>query len=304
MTCGGLVFAALGLGAADAPKLPEPRPTADYQAMFDSWKQPVPPRKLVGPIHYVGTLGVSSFLIVTPQGHLLLDTGFADTLPQVLASIEALGFKPADIKFILSSHAHVDHVAGHAELKRLTGAKVVASAGDRRILESGGKDDYFATLTSREFAGYEAVKVDQVIGDYERLSWGGVTLTAHLTPGHTRGATTWTMEAAEGDKTYKVVFLSSVSINPGTRLKQKPSYPEIQRDFDQAFTRLKGLECDIFFASHGGQFAMYEKFEKLDQGAGVEALVDKEGWRRAIATAEFAYRQLLRQEEAAIKAAK
>ncbi|HYC70295.1 MAG TPA: subclass B3 metallo-beta-lactamase [Opitutaceae bacterium] len=302
----GLFAAAAALsGAAEpAPKLPEPRPADELRAMFESWKAPVPPRKLVGPIHYVGTMGVSSFLITTPQGHILIDTGFADTLPHVLGAIEQLGFNPGDIKLLLSSHAHVDHVGGHAELKRQTGAQVVASAGDRRILESGGRDDYFAALASPDLAAYEPVKVDRVVGDHERITLGGVTLTAHLTPGHTRGATTWTMEAKDGDRTYQVVFLSSVSINPGTRLKQKPSYPEIMRDYDQAFVRLKSLPCDIYFAPHGGQFSMFAKFEKLDQGAGPEALADKEGWRNAIAVAEFAYRQLLRQEEAAIKAAK
>lgn len=298
------VVAGSALGAADVPKLPEPRPVGEWGPLFDSWKQPVPPRKLVGPIHYVGTRGISSFLITTPQGHILIDTGFADSLPHVLASIEQLGFKPADVKLLLSSHAHVDHVGGHAEFKRRTGAQVVASAGDRRLLESGGRDDYFPTLASREIAEYEPVKVDRVVGDYERITLGGVSLTAHLTPGHTRGATTWTTEVTDGEKTYKVVFLSSVSLNPGTRLKLKPSYPEILKDFDQAFTRLKGLQCDIFFAPHGGQFGMYEKFEKLEQGAGPEALVDQDGWRRAIALAEFAYRQQLRLEEAAIRAEK
>lgn len=299
---GGVLLAGAGFAADPAAELPKP-PERDWIVnLFESWKSPVPPRKLVGPIHYVGTAGVSSFLITTPQGHILLDTGFADTVPQLIGSIEQLGFKPGDVRLILSSHAHVDHVGGHAEMKRLTGAQVVASAADRRLLESGGADDYLPW--PKDVLRFEPVKVDRVVGDNERVNLGGVTLTAQLTPGHTRGATTWTMEVKEGGKTYHVVFFSSVTVNQGTRLKLKPSHPEIVKDFDQAFVRLKGLKCDIFFAPHAGQFGMAEKFAKLDAGAGVEALVDPDGWRNAIAVAEFNYRRQLRAEEAAMKAAK
>lgn len=298
-----LVTSAVCLPAADpAAELPKP-PERDWVInLFESWKAPVPPRKLIGPIHYVGTAGVSSFLITTPQGHILLDTGFADTVPHVISGIEQLGFNPDDIRFILSSHAHIDHVGGHAEMKRRTGAQVVASAGDRRILESGGADDHLPL--PKDIIRYEPVKVDRVVADNERVNLGGVALTAQLTPGHTRGATTWTMEVKEDGTTYHVVFFSSVTINQGTRLKLKPSYPEIVKDFDQAFVRLKGLPCDIFFAPHGGQFAMAAKFAKLDAGAGPAALVDKEGWRELVAIAEYNYRRQLRAEEAAIKAAK
>ncbi len=288
--------------AEPAPELPAPPEAAAVRAMFESMKLPVPPRRLVGDIYHVGTSGVSCFLITTPAGHILLDTGFADTVPHLLEGIVELGFKAADIKLILSSHAHIDHVGGHAELKRLTGAQVVASAGDKVLLESGGKTDTDPSL--RVALGFEAVKVDRTIPDRGAVSLGGVTLTAVLTPGHTRGATTWTMSTVEDGKTYAVVFFSSMSVTPGLRLKLKPTYPDIAKDFEQAFMRLKALSCDIFFAPHAEQWDMLDKFARLDEGGGVEALVDKDGWRALIGVAEFNYRKQLRLEEAAAKTTK
>ncbi len=294
---------AVALPAADkAPVLPAPPDEAAVRALFESMKPPVPPRRLVGNIHSVGTSGVCCYLITTREGHILLDTGFADTVPGLVENIAALGFKPADIKFILSSHAHTDHVGGHAEMKRLTGAQVVATSADRAILESGGAADPLPW--PRAVMLYEKVAVDRTVPDRGTVSLGGVTLTAVLTPGHTKGATTWTMKAEEDGKTYDVVFISSMTVNQGARLKLKPTYPGIADDFATAFIRLKSLPCDIFFAPHGNQWDQFMKFEALDAGKGVEALVDKDGWRNLIGLAEYSYRRQLRDEEAAAKAAK
>ncbi len=303
-----VIMLALALGAgtpsAAGPAAALPAlPTPDWMsARFETLKAPVPPRRLVGGIHYVGTGGVGSFLITTPAGHILLDTGFADTVPHVIEGVELLGFKPADIKLILSSHAHAEHVGGHAEMKRLTGAQVVASAGDKPILESGGELDTDPSL--RAVLRFERVRVDRTIADRGAVNLGGVTLTAVLTPGHTRGATTWTMEAVEDGKTHRVVFFSGMSVTPGMRLKLKPGYPDIAKDFEQAFVRLKSLSCDIFFAPHAEQWDMLKKFARLDNGEGVASLVDKAGWRALIGVAEFNYRKQLRAEEAAARAAK
>jgi len=265
--------------------------------MFDAWKAPVPPRQLAGNVYYVGAIGVSSYLITTPEGHILLDTGFAETAPLILRGVEQLGFKPADIRFILSSHAHIDHVGGHALLKQaVSGAQVVASAADARVLESGGTDDFIPF--PRETILYTPVKVDRIVADGDRIALGGVELTAHLTPGHTRGATTWTMQVANASgRFWDVVFFSSASINPGTRLWRNPLYPEIADDLAATFARLRALPCDIFFAPHGGQFAMADKFARLDRGEGAEALVDPVGWRKLLAAAEKAYRDQLATEQ-------
>jgi metallo-beta-lactamase class B len=285
------------LRAADpAPALP-PVPTAAWvRNLFAGMKAPVPPRHLAGNLHYVGAAGVSSWLITTPAGHILLDTGFDDTVPIIARGVEQLGFKVADIRIILSSHAHIDHVGGHAGMKRLTGAQVVASAGDAALLESGGAVDFL--VWPRETLAYEPVQVDRIVADGELVTLGGVTLTAHLTPGHTRGATTWTMDLAEGGRTYRVVFFSSATVNDGVRLLHNEKFPEIAAAFEASFARWKALPCDIFLAPHGGQFAMADKFARLDQGGGVAALVDPAGWARLLADAENSYRHLLAAERA------
>jgi metallo-beta-lactamase class B len=264
--------------------------------MFDAWRAPVPPRRLVGNIFYVGAIGVSSFLITTADGHILIDTGFEDTVPIIQRGVEQLGFRLADIKYILSSHAHIDHTGGHAAMKQATGASVIASAADARVLESGGADDFIPF--PKDLIVYAPVRADRIVADGESVTLGGVTLTANLTPGHTRGATTWTMKVTENGRTFDVVFFSSASLNAGTRLLGRPAYPEIVDDFERTFARLKSLPCDIFFAPHGGQFAMAEKFARLERGE-KDAFVDPEGWRALLANAEKVYRDQLKAEQAA-----
>jgi metallo-beta-lactamase class B len=291
--------AVLRLGAAEPAALP-PTPGAVWvKTLFDSWRAPVPPRQLVANLYYVGASGVSSYLITTPAGHILIDTGFEDTVPIIRRGVEQLGFKLTDIKFILSGHAHIDHTGGHALMKRLTGATVIASAGDARVLESGGADDFITWPA--ETIRYAPVQVDRIVRDREKITLGGTTLVANLTPGHTRGATTWTMEVAEAGRTYRVVFFSSASINDGTRLLGNPAYPGMVADLEATFARLKDTPCDIFLAPHGGQFAMAGKFARLDQGEGVAALVDPAGWRELVAGAEERFRELLAREQALTK---
>jgi metallo-beta-lactamase class B len=286
--------------AANAARSLPPAPDSAWvKRLFDGWRAPVPPRQLVGNIHYVGASGVSSFLITTPAGHILLDTGFDDTVPIIQRGVEQLGFRLADIKFILSSHAHIDHVGGHARMKKLTGAQIVASAADARTIASGGEDDYIQW--PKDTILYAPAKVDRIVADGERVTLGGVTLIAHLTPGHTRGATTWTIDVEDRGATRHVVFFSSASINAGTRLVNNPLYPDFVRDFEATFAKLRALPCDIFFAPHGGQFAMADKFARLDRGERENPFVDPAGWKQLIAGAEKAFRDQLALERAAEK---
>ena len=217
-------------------------------------------------------------------------------MPIIRNGVEQLGFQLADIKYILSSHAHIDHTGGHAAMKRATGASVVASAADARVLESGGADDFIPM--PKDLIVYAPVRADRIVADGESVALGGVTLTANLTPGHTQGATTWTMKVTENGRTFDVVFFSSTSLNSGTRLLGQPAYPEIVDDYERTFARLKSLPCDIFFAPHGGQFAMADKFGRLERGE-KDAFVDPEGWRALLANAEKAYRDQLKAEQAA-----
>lgn len=291
--------AALALTSSVFAQSAPPTPAA-VKIMFDAWKAPVPPRQLISNIYYVGAIGVSSFLITTRDGHILLDTGFDDTVPLIQKSVEQLGFKLTDIKIILSSHAHIDHVGGHTAMKRLTGAQIYASTEDAKTLESGGADDFIPF--PRETILYAPAKVDHRVADQERVTLGGVTLTAHLTPGHTRGATTWTMDVADKGQTYRVVFFSSASINAGTKLVGNPIYPKIAEDFTATFAKLKTLPCDIFFAPHGGQFAMAEKFARLERNPELNPFIDRTGLPALVAQAEKNFLQQLQREKAAAAA--
>ncbi len=264
--------------------------------LFESWRTPIPPRRMIGNIHYVGLGGVCSFLITTPDGHILIDSCFEDSVPQICRNVERLGFKVRDIKLLLSSHAHADHTAGHASMKQATGARIVASAADARLLETGGADDF--SPFPKELMAYTPVKADQIVKDGERVSLGGVTLTANLTPGHTKGATSWSMEVTEADKIHHVVFSSSLSIVEPTRLLANPKYPGIADDFAATFKKLKALKCDVYFGPHGDQFSLATKMKHLEQGAAPNPFIDPDGWRTLVANAERAFLRQLESEKA------
>lgn len=219
-----------------------------------SWNQPVQPFRIIGNIYYVGASDVTSFLITSPQGHILLDGGFVETAPMIRDNIRKLGFKPEDVKYLINSHAHFDHAAGLAHLKNWTGAKFVASREDGALIARGGRGD-FAWGDKMTFP---AVRPDRIIQDGETLSVGGVAMTAHLTPGHTKGCTTWTTEAAENGHRYNVVFFCSTSA-PGYKLVNNANYPNIVEDYRQTFAKLKLLPCDVFLAPHGSFFHLSEK---------------------------------------------
>jgi metallo-beta-lactamase class B len=264
--------------------LPPPPGYAVSKQLFESWKPPVPPRRLVGNIYYVGAIGISSFLITTPAGHILLDTGFDETVPLIQRGVEQLGFKISDIKFILGSHAHADHTGGHAAMQRLTGAQIVSSAADAQLLADGGANDY--SPFPKDLMRYPPAKADRIVRDGDTVTLGGITMTARLTPGHTRGATTWTMQVADGGTSRYVVFFSSTSIVAGTSLVKRPAYPNIVQDYRATFARLTSLPCDIWFSPHGGQFAMTAKFAALERNEQPNPFIDPAGWQKLLATAE------------------
>src|SRR5687767_10010755 len=181
-----------------------------------AWNRPFQPFHLVGNIYYVGATGVSAFLIVTSAGSILIDGGLPETAPLISRNVAELGFRLSDVRYLLNSHAHFDHAGGLAELKRSSGATMVASSGDAPALQTGGPD-------------MPAVVVDRVIGDGEMLRLGDTNLTAHITPGHTKGCTTWTMETTENSRAYRVVFYCSTSIVD--RLVGNGQYPQIAADY-------------------------------------------------------------------------
>jgi metallo-beta-lactamase class B len=258
----------------------------------ESWNKPFKPFRIIGNIYYVGTNNLACYLITSPAGHILLDTALEESAPIVRTNIAALGFKLNYIRVILSSHAHFDHVAGHAEMQKATGAQVYATAADATILESGGTKG-FHPLTP-----YKPVKVDRIIKDGETVRYGNLTLTAHLTPGHTEGNTTWTTTAEENGKKYDVVFAGSMSINAGVHLVNYPAWPNIADTYAKSFQKLKALRCDVFLGPHAPFFDMEAKVQRLSADAKANPFIDPEGYRNYIASYEKAYNEQLQRERA------
>ncbi|HZR56504.1 MAG TPA: subclass B3 metallo-beta-lactamase [Terriglobales bacterium] len=241
------------------------RRDAGQEAMKETlkdWSLPFEPRKIIGNIYYVGSNLISSFLIVTPAGNILLDTGHVEMLPQVTANIEKLGFQMKDVKVLLNSHAHFDHCGGFAELKRRTGATVVASKLDGELMQNGGKGDFFWG----DELSYEPVKPDRIIADGDHVELGGVTLTAHLTPGHTKGCTSWSMQVNEANKNYNVLFLCGLTTSL-YKLTNNPKYPNIVDDARSTLERLRGMHPDVLLAPHGFYFDLEEKAARQKTGA-------------------------------------
>lgn len=223
--------------------------------------QPVPPFRIAGNIYYVGANEVTSFAIRTEKGLILLDSGFAETVPLIERNLHSLGLDIKDVRIILNSQAHYDHAGGFAELKRRTGAKLYISAGDRPEIEDGGRNDF---AFGARFP-FEPAHVDHIVRDGETVTLGSTTLTAHLTPGHTRGCTTWTMNVRERGRSYSVVFVGGLT-SPGYRLAGNPLYPDIADDFKRSFATVRALPCDLFLGAHGGYFGLTEKRARMGNG--------------------------------------
>ena len=260
-----------------------------------SWNQPVEPYRIAGNVYYVGASDITSFLITTPAGHILLDGGFVETAPIIEANIRKLGFKLADVKILLSSHAHFDHAAGLAELKRATGAKFAASEKEAPLLARGGRGDFLFG----DKHTFPPIQADRILHDGDTVVLGGTTLTAHLTPGHTMGNTAWTMKAKEGDKTYDVVFAPSMSILSGVSLTKNATYPKIGEDYGKTFRLLKSLPCDVFLGSHASFYDGLGKSDRLRKGAKENPFVDPQGYRDYLARMEKKYREQLQKERGA-----
>ena len=255
------------------------------------WNVPQKPFHVIGNIYYVGMAGVSAFLIVTPEGDILTDGGLPESAPFIEKNIQALGFKLSDVKYLLNSHAHFDHSGGLAKLKADTGAKFIASTGDAPFLESGhipyGPSSLIDTTP---------IKVDRKVKDGDRISLGGVTLTANVMPGHTKGCTTWTMPLTEAGVTYMVMFFCSISV-AGNPIAGKLAYPTIVSDYRASFARLKKMDADIFLAPHGVQFHMAEKLARVKPGA-PKPFIDAKELPDMVQKAEAAFDKDLARQQA------
>lgn len=261
---------------------------AQADAESRSWNQPVKPFRIIGNIYYVGASDVTSYLIVTPKGHILLDSGFVETVPQIQQNIAQLGFKLRDVKILINSHAHYDHAGGLAKLKQLTGAKLMVSEADATLLAAGGKNDF---AFGDKFT-YPPVKADKLLRDGDQVELGGVKLVAHMTPGHTRGSTTWTMKVEASGKEYDVVFAGSTSA-PGYQLANNAKYPTIADDYARTFRVLRSLPCDVFLAPHGMFFSLKEKSKLLAEGKEPNPFIDPDRYKTYLDDSEAEFKNKL-----------
>ena len=244
-----------------------------------------PPHKIIGNIYYVGTRSLGTFLIVTPQGNILINSDYERTVPVIKASVEKLGFKFIDIKILLGSHAHGDHMEGDALAKELSGAQVMAMAEDIPALQT------MRTPSGKPRPDYK------VIRDGEKVTLGGTTLVAHLTPGHTRGCTTWTATVEEGGKQYNVVIIGSVGVNQGTQLVNNKQVPQIAEEYQRSFRILRGLKCDVPLGSHPAMYNLAEKYPKV--GKGPNPFIDPQGYKTELDIQETAFNAVFEEQKKA-----
>ncbi|HLW53867.1 MAG TPA: subclass B3 metallo-beta-lactamase [Candidatus Angelobacter sp.] len=282
-----LLAAALAVSpVAGAQTAGTPPTRPDYLAPF-------PPHHVIGNVYFVGSKELGIYLIANPEGHILINAGLEASVPLIQQSVEKLGFRFRDIKILLISHAHFDHDAGAARIKELTGAKYMVMDGDVPVVESGGKEDFAYGKLANSL--YPATKVDRVLHNGDTVTLGKTVLTAHLTPGHTRGCTTWTMKAQEAGKAYDVVIVGSPNVNPGYELTENAAYPQIARDYEKTFTVLESLHCDIFLGAHGGYYDMEKKYARLSGGS--NPFIDPEGYKSYVSEREQAFRRELAIQE-------
>jgi metallo-beta-lactamase class B len=272
-----------GLLVAGCAAMIAPLGLASFTA---NWNKPFPPHRVIGNLFYVGTNYLSSYLIATNEGHILINPSYEESVPLIEASVEKLGYHMKDIKVILISHAHDDHCAGAAKMKELTHAKLMVMDADVKEVEDGGLSDFHY-----KDMRWTPVKVDRVLHDGTDVTLGGITLTAHKTAGHTKGCTTWTTRIANRD----VVIVGSPNVNEGYKLLYNDKYPDIVSDFEHTFTVLRSLRCDIFLGAHGAYYNMEEKYRRLMQG-GSNPFLDERGYQSYVEDREVAFKNALRKE--------
>ncbi len=271
-----------------------PRPA---KAQSD-WTEPFPPFRIAGNLYYVGSRGLANYLITTPEGHILINSDLDENVPLIRASVEQLGFKFSDIRILLISHAHWDHDAGSARIKQLTGARYMVMDADVPVVESGGKADFQYGSTPGSL--YAPTTVDRVLHDGDEVRLGDAVLVAHLTPGHTKGCTTWTLKVSDGGRSYDAVIVGSPNVNPGYRLVNNPDYPNIAADYERMFRVLKSLPCDIFLGAHGEYYDMAAKHARLTDG-GANPFVDPDGYKKYVADRERDFHSALAKQQQAAR---
>jgi metallo-beta-lactamase class B len=280
-----LILACAGAGAQSAPQASTSG--SDFLAPFL-------PHHVIGNIYFVGSKSLGIYLVTTAQGHILINAGLDDSVPLIQQSVESLGFRFSAVKILLISHAHYDHDAGAARIKKLTGAKYMVMDADVPVVESGGRKDFFYNHTPGML--YPATKVDRVLHDGDTVSVGDTVLTAHLTPGHTKGCTTWTMRVNEAGKSYDVVIVGGTTVNEGYKLIGNATYPQIAGDYQKTFDVLRSLHCDVFLGAHGSYYDLESKYPRMTENA--NPFIDPKGYQEFVDDREQAYKTELAHQHA------
>lgn len=286
------VMGSVLVGAQTSPLSPEQR--AQFHGPYS---EAVEPFRIVGNIHYVGAKNIASYLLTTPQGHIMIDTGTREMGPVIRTNVEKLGFKLKDVKILLSGHAHFDHVQGHAAMKQATGARVMALGDDAAALASG------TDRSPLNDEGWEPVKVDRVLKDGDTVTLGGTTLRAVWAPGHTPGCTVWTTRVEDAGKPYSVAFYACGGPNAGVRLVGNSRFPHLVEETLGSFGRLKQLKPDIYLTMHP-QSLFAGKVERIRARELPHPLYDPAGWTKMIADAEANFLKRVKEDQTTTAAAR
>ncbi|MCZ6492240.1 MAG: subclass B3 metallo-beta-lactamase [Acidobacteria bacterium] len=278
------------LGCSPVQEEATPRPAEETRR--PNRAVPTRPFQIIGNVYYVGQTDNSlpgsddaSYLITSPEGHVLLDSGEEHTIPQIQANVREMGFRMEDIKYLVHSHSHADHVAGDALIQEaVPGIELWVMEGDAEVVSSGGEADF-----DPDRPKFAPAEVDRVLKDGDQVQIGGITLVAHHTAGHTEGCTSWSTEVEDGGENYSVIFVCSARISGGMVLVDNPRYPAIADDFQATFAKLRALQPDVFLASHGFFFGMAEKAKKLEEGVTPNPFIDPEGYTAFLDEAEGAF---------------
>jgi metallo-beta-lactamase class B len=264
-----------------------------YAQFSGAYSQPVAPFRIVGNIYYVGALNIASYLIVTPQGHILIDSGMTEMHDAIALGIEQLGHKVSDVRILLASHAHFDHIEGHALMQRRSGAQVMAMAGDAEALESGHDTSALGAI------GWEPTPVSRRLKDGDTVTLGGTTLRAIHAPGHTRGATIWMTTVEDEGRPYRVAFFTTTTPNPGVPLFDNPRHASVIEDTRSTFRKLTAeREPDIVLVGHP-QAMFARTVERLRKGERPHPLLNgAEAWTRQLATAAADFERRVARERA------
>jgi metallo-beta-lactamase class B len=287
-----VVMGSILVSAQTSPLSPEQR--AQFHGPYS---EAVEPFRIIGNIYYVGAKNIASYLITTPAGHIMIDTGTREMGPDIRGNVQKLGFKLQDIKILLSGHAHFDHVQGHAAMKKATGARVMAIGDDAAALAAGTDKSPLGD------EGWEPVPVDRILKDGDTVTLGGTTLRAVWAPGHTPGCTVWTTMVRESGKPYSVAFSACGGPNGGVKLIGNAMFPNLVEDTLRSFGRLKELKPDIYLTMHP-QNLFAGKVERIKAGETPHPLYDPDGWTKMISETEAGFLKRVQEERAKISAAR